>query len=142
MREIEQSLWFRESETPVGLRPPSVSDSRKLFCVGRNTLKKRKKLFKKRVHFLLWEVEHGQECAHTHNIKRIYNELNKKTKRDIETMYQEKTDVFKKMSGNRAGKKIKLGEIVDLASWEQALESNEITMKNFKYDHYCPDVLS
>ncbi len=49
-RDRRKSLLFGESETPVGLRPPSVSDSPKHFCVGWNTLKKRKKLSKKKAH--------------------------------------------------------------------------------------------
>ncbi len=52
-RDRRKSLLFGESETPVGLRPPSVSDSPKHFCVGWNTLKKRKKLSKKKAHSYL-----------------------------------------------------------------------------------------
>ena len=33
------------------------------------------------------------------------------------------------------GKKVKLGDIVQLASFEQALQSNAITMRNFKYNN-------
>ena len=84
---------------------------------------------------VLWEVEHNQECEYSHNVNKIYSELGNSTRTEIRNMYDKQTMAFAAIEGTMKGKTVKLGEIVQLASLEQALQSNAATMRNFKYDN-------
>ena len=70
-----------------------------------------------------------------HNIITIFSQLSHETKKSIEDMYQDQTNAFSAIKATRHDQGIKLGDIVQLASLEQALESNKETIKNFKYDN-------
>ena len=84
---------------------------------------------------ILWELEHNQECEYSHNVQNIYNELGNLTRTEIRNMYDKQTTAFAAIEGTMEGKAVKLGDIVQLASFEQALQSNAATMRNFKYDN-------
>ena len=84
---------------------------------------------------ILWEMEHNKECEHSHNIHKFYGELSNSTRAELKCMYDKQTVEFAAIEGTINGKKVKLGDIVQLASFEQALQSNAITMRDFKYDN-------
>ena len=84
---------------------------------------------------VLWEVENKTECGHTHNILKLYSHLYKTTQQRISELYDDVVLRFSKIEGTFKGKVINLSDVVKFASLEQALKSNEMTMKNFKYDN-------
>ena len=84
---------------------------------------------------ILWEMEHSKESEYSHNIHKIYGQLCRTTRGEIEDIYDKQTAEFSAIKGTMNGKEVILGDIVQLASLQQALMSNETTMKNFKYDN-------
>lgn len=84
---------------------------------------------------ILWEVEHKKECSYTHDINKIFTELSSNTQKEIKQIYDEQTKAFRQTKVTMRGKVTTLGKIVGLATFEQALKVNEITIKNFKYDN-------
>ena len=84
---------------------------------------------------ILWEMEHNQECEYSHKVSKYYSELGKSTRAEIRNMYDKQTTAFAAIEATMKEKTVKLGEIVQLASLEQALQSNAATMINFKYDN-------
>lgn len=85
---------------------------------------------------VLWELEHRKACRHTHDIKTLYNELNIQSQQQLKKMYDEKMSALAALEGTQKdGKHVRIGEIVQFASLKEALDANEDTMRNFKYDN-------
>ncbi len=84
---------------------------------------------------ILWELENEEECEHTHNIIKIYGDLNDDTRRKVVELYKNAVTRFSKIAGTMQGLKITLADMVEFASLEQALKSNKTMMINFKYDN-------
>ena len=84
---------------------------------------------------IMWELTNNRECKHTHNICKLYEEIDEKDQEKIRKFFDEKVSELDGLEGKMGSKKIKLGDLVEFASLEEALKSNEDTMKNFKYDN-------
>ena len=84
---------------------------------------------------VIWELDHNEDCRFTHNIGALYNELAPVSKDRIREIFGEKLTALAGLQGtNRKGERVIIGELVELQSLRDALEANEDTMKNFKYD--------
>ena len=84
---------------------------------------------------VLWELDNNEECGYTHDIGGLYKGLNPKTRQKVKEIYDEKAVSLAGIEGtNKKGKRIRLGDLVRFQSLDEALEANEDTMKNFKYD--------
>ena len=84
---------------------------------------------------VIWELDNNAACPHTHNIRRLYGELEDKSQQELKQIYDDKAALLAGLGGNdKKGRSIRLGELVQLQSLHEALEANEDTIKNFKYD--------
>ncbi len=84
---------------------------------------------------VIWELDHDEECRHTHNIDTLYDELNEKSRRELKEIYDEKSTVLAGLEGtNKKGQRIRLEDLVQFQSLQDALVANKYIMKNFKYD--------
>ena len=82
-----------------------------------------------------WELDNDKECRHTHNISKLYNELGEESRRELKRIYDEKFATISGLQGtNKNGQTVRIGDLVQLQSLQDALVANEDTMKNFKYD--------
>lgn len=82
-----------------------------------------------------WELDKNQQCRYTHNISSLYSELKEKSRRELRNIYTKKLKQMATLDiTDWQGKQTVLGNLVDFQSFEDALASNEDTMKNFKYD--------
>lgn len=87
---------------------------------------------------IIWEIEHGKEPQHRHNILHLYKQLSQASQQKISDMYDDQVSNMEKLISECNGRRNEGGEIVnlnlDLQSLEDALEVNEQIVKNFKYD--------
>ena len=84
---------------------------------------------------VLWELDNKKESRHTHDIGSLYKELNRKSRQQVRRIYDGKSAALAGIEAtNKAGERARLGDIAQLQSLEEALQANEETMKNFKYD--------
>ena len=84
---------------------------------------------------VIWELDHNQQCRYTHNISSLYSELKEKSRRELRDIYLKKSRQMATLEAtDKQGNQTMLGNLVDFQSFEDALASNEDTMKNFKYD--------
>ncbi|MYB76217.1 MAG: hypothetical protein F4X83_03795 [Chloroflexi bacterium] len=83
----------------------------------------------------LWELDNGGECRFTHDIACLYSELSKKTQEDLRKIYDDKVSDLASIEGtDQQGKRVRIGGLVQFQTLQEALEANEETIKNFKYD--------
>lgn len=87
---------------------------------------------------IIWECEHNIPPKLTHNILSLYEELSDNSKRKITELYNiQVRNIEAIISDANSGKKNRRGDIVHLSvklqSLEDALTSNQDTIKNFKY---------
>ena len=84
---------------------------------------------------IIWELDNNEECRFTHNIRDLYNELAPDSQHQLQAIFDEKSTALARLQGtNKKGERIIIGELVELQSLRDALEANEDTMKNFKYE--------
>ena len=87
---------------------------------------------------VIWEIEHGKTPAYNHDILIRYNELSQESQQKISDMYDLQVANIKDLISRCNGSIDKGGRIVNITldhqSLEDALEANEQTVKNFKYD--------
>ena len=84
---------------------------------------------------IMWELNNRKECKHNHNICKLYEEIDENGQEKIRKFFDEKVSELDGLEGEMGSKKIRLGDLVQFGSLEEALKSNEDTMKNFKYDN-------
>ena len=84
---------------------------------------------------VIWELDNNQECRYTHDIGALYGELKEDNQRELKEIYNEKATGLDGLEGtDKRGKRIRLGDLVQLQSLQEALAANEGTMRDFKYD--------
>lgn len=88
---------------------------------------------------IIWEIEHNITPKLTHDILSLYEELSDDSKRKItELYYLQVRNIEAIISVANSGIKNRRGDTVNLSvklqSLEDALMSNQDTIKNFKYD--------
>ena len=84
---------------------------------------------------VIWELDNQSDCRNTHNISELYDELKKESQRELKEIYDEKAEVLSGLQGtDRKSQRIRLSDLVEFQSLQDALLANEDTMKNFKYD--------
>lgn len=87
---------------------------------------------------IIWEIEQGKSAPHHHNILCLYRELSPSSQQKISDLYDIQVSNMKQVISKCNGRRNRGGQIVnlkiDLQSLENALEVNEPTVKNFKYD--------
>lgn len=84
---------------------------------------------------VIWELDNNEDCRYTHNICSLFGELREKSRGELTEIYDGKLAMLARVEGtDKRGQRIKLGDLVQLQSLQEALVANEDTMKNFKYD--------
>ena len=84
---------------------------------------------------VIWEVDNNRECDYTHNIFKLYDQLNSKSRQDISEIYDFKLKPLVELEGTKKdGQRIRMSDLVCFQTLQEALSANEETMKNFKYD--------
>ena len=84
---------------------------------------------------VIWELDNNEDCRYTHNIRSLYEELSEKSRLELSNIYDEKLAILSGLEGtSKGGERIRIGDLVQLQSFQDALVANEDTMKNFKYD--------
>ena len=83
---------------------------------------------------IIWETDKGKECRRTHNILDLYKELSCEKQSQIKDLYDNQVSIIKTTEGQRGGRRIRIKNLADFQSLDEALESNQDTITNFKYD--------
>ena len=87
---------------------------------------------------IIWEIEHGQQAPHTHNILKLYKALSQAAQQRIADMYQCHVTHVEKLISEMNGQKNRGGERVNLKvqlqSLKEALAANEQVVTSFKYE--------
>ena len=82
---------------------------------------------------VVWELDNSYECRFTHDVMTLFSELTERSQRELRSMYNEKSAIIAKLEGtDRKGKRIRISDLVEFQSFDEALTANEDTMKNFK----------
>ena len=79
---------------------------------------------------ILWEIDNKKKAKHTHDILKLYQELNNETKEKIISSWKNVIERQKKLTQETDKIDIKFSSI------EEMLKGNEYTIKNFKYSGY------
>ena len=82
----------------------------------------------------IWEQEQGKTAKRSHNVKSLFVQLRPKTRDDVEVLYDQCCQAYK--SAIALGQQQYGAEIVavDMANLEKALQWNEESVKNLKYE--------
>ena len=87
---------------------------------------------------IIYEIEQGKEAPYHHNILRLYKKLSPASQQKISHLYDVQVSNIKDIISKCNGSRNRAGQIVniklDLQTLEDALEVNEQTVINFKYD--------
>ena len=83
---------------------------------------------------VIWELDNGKKCKNTHNVSKLYKDLDSASQSDLKHLFDEKAQLIAESEGNMEGKQIRYGELVQFQSWEDTLTASEDVMVNFKYD--------
>lgn len=87
---------------------------------------------------IIYEIEQRKEAPYHHNILCLYKELSPAAQQKISDLYDIQVSNMKKLISECNGRRNRGGQIVnlkmDLQTLEDALEVNEQTVTNFKYD--------
>lgn len=87
---------------------------------------------------IIWEIEHGTSPKPNHDILSRYDELSDESTEMISNFYSTQVTNIKhliSLSNGQVDSKSKVVNLnINLQSLEDALESNQETIKNFKYD--------
>ena len=88
---------------------------------------------------IIWAVEKGRESYPTHKILQLYNELSCEKQSIIKDWYDnQQLSMMRAIEGEQGGNQIRLDDLIDFQPLEEALEINEETMIDFKYDGKFP----
>ena len=82
---------------------------------------------------IIWEAEKGIPCKRSHKILQLYTELSVQSRSTIRQMYGHQQLSLRRTAGTQQGRPMLIDDIAEFQSLEEALESNEDTIKNFKY---------
>ena len=82
----------------------------------------------------IWEQKHAQIAGHRHDVYRLFQQLEPKTRRDVLALYDKCCRAYKKAI--QTGKQQHGSETVavDMANLEEALQWNEHAVKDLKYE--------
>lgn len=83
---------------------------------------------------IMWEIERGEKCRHTHKIVEIYRELSCEKQLHIKSLYNNQATIIRTMKKQPEKTEIRNHNSINFQSLDEALESNEDTMINFKYN--------
>ena len=84
---------------------------------------------------IIWEIEHNCPPKPNHDVLSRYRELSKGSRQQISEMYATQVKNTKHIiSLANSGKTDNVNLGIELQSLEEALASNQETVKNFKYD--------
>lgn len=87
---------------------------------------------------IIYEIEQGEAAPRHHKISILYKDLSPAAQQKISDLYDVQVSNMKKVISECNGRRNKGGKIVnlkpDLQTLEDALEVNEQTVTNFKYD--------
>ena len=87
---------------------------------------------------IIYEIEQGKKAPYHHNILCLYKKLSPAVQQKISDLYDVQVSNMKKVISECNGRRNRGGKIVnlkpDLQTLEDALEINQQTVKNFKYD--------
>ena len=84
---------------------------------------------------IVWELDNGQACRHTHDINALFDELADDSQSKIRSIFDVQVASVSEIEGTLSGVTRKLGDVVPFSSWKEALQANEDIVKNFKYDN-------
>ena len=87
---------------------------------------------------IIWSIDNGKECGKTHDILSLYKELSTEKQLLIKNLYDSQLSVLNVEGTGQDGSSIRVENLVDFQTLEEALESNKDTMTNFKYDGKFP----
>lgn len=82
----------------------------------------------------LWENENDETAEYTHNVHELFSQLDKKTQRSIEELYEDCCRAYTRaiQVGRQQHDEKAVG--VEMASLDEALQWNETTVRDFKYE--------
>ena len=83
---------------------------------------------------IIWSIDVGEECGKTHDILSLYKELSTEKQLLIKNLYDSQLSVLNVEGTGQDGSSIRVENLVDFQTLEEALESNKDTITNFKYD--------
>ena len=83
---------------------------------------------------IIWAIDKGKECRKTHDIFSLYKELSSEKQLRIKNLYDGQVSILNVEGTKQDGSSIRVENLVDFQTLEEALESNKDTMTNFKYD--------
>ena len=83
---------------------------------------------------MIWAIDNGKECGKTHDILTLYKEFSTEKQLLIKNLYDSQLSVLNVEGTGQDGSSIRVENLVDFQTLEEALESNKDTMTNFKYD--------
>ena len=83
---------------------------------------------------IIWAIDKGEDCRPTHDVLSLYGELSSEKQQQIREIYNSQVSSLNVEGMKRDGSSIRVKDLVDFQTLEEALESNKDTMTNFKYD--------
>ena len=83
---------------------------------------------------VIWELDNGGKCKHTHDISKLFKNLDCTSQSDLKCLFDEKTRLLANLEVTRGETRIRLGELLQFQSWEETLVANRGVMVKFKYD--------
>ena len=83
---------------------------------------------------IIWESENGTECEHHHRILEFYAELSCEKQSKIKELYDTQASLIRSQEGQNRGNRIRVDDLTEFQSLEEALYANCNTVVNFKYD--------
>ena len=84
---------------------------------------------------VIWELDNNRDCRFTHDVRTLYWELADRSQRELKQLYDEKSAILAALAGtDKKGRSVRVGDLTQFQSLQEALIANEDTMKNFKYD--------
>ena len=84
---------------------------------------------------IIWEVENGEECEHHHRLLEFYMGLSCEKQSRIKELYDRQSSLIRTQEGRqRTGNLVRVNDLTEYQSLEEALEANATTVRDFKYD--------
>ena len=83
---------------------------------------------------IIWAIDKRKEIRKTHDILTLYKEISEETRSKITNLYDAQVSVLSIEGKKRNGSNVRISDLIDFQTLEEALESNHNTITNFKYD--------
>ena len=84
---------------------------------------------------IIWEVENGEECEHHHHLLEFYTGLSCEKQSRIKELYDTQSSLIRTQEGRqRTGNLVRVNDLTEYQSLEEALEANATIVRDFKYD--------